>query len=207
MSVIWKQVQNNCKQNMFKLGPLNSKWWNQQEIPYEGYIGLELSFSSNMDKKVSLLFVVTSLLFVVTSWWVAIYPSTLSRKCIKYIIESLVHFINAVRQQELSYVKTPKVHTFVLAGLQAKIKCNIEVEVFEKTILIRFELDLPENEDVTSVSIKLSSRQSTQSYVKIPIITRTNRDITSPPNTIIGSINQVQSLTPIEPANMNFEEE
>lgn len=47
-------------------------------------------------------------------------------------------------------MKTPKVHTFVLAGLQAKIKCNIEVEVFEKTILIRFELDLPENEDVTS---------------------------------------------------------
>lgn len=134
-------------------------------------------------------------------------PFTLSRKCIKYAIESLVHFINAVRQQELSYVKTPKVHTFVLAGLQAKIKCNIEVQVFEKTILIRFELDLPENEDVISVSIKLCSRQSTQNYIKIPIITRTNRDITSPPSSIIGSINQVQSVTPIEPANMNFEEE
>ena len=68
MSVIWKQVEKNCKHNMFKLGSLNSKWRNQQEIPYEGYIRLELSFSGNMDKKVSLLFVVTSLMFVVTSW-------------------------------------------------------------------------------------------------------------------------------------------
>ena len=39
---------------------LHIRWGNQQEIPYEGYIELEVSFSNSMDKKVLVSFLVTS---------------------------------------------------------------------------------------------------------------------------------------------------
>ena len=38
--------------------------------------------------------------------------------------ESLVHFINAEKQQELSYMKTLKLHIVIPTSSQAKIKCN-----------------------------------------------------------------------------------
>ena len=98
-------------------------------------------------------------------------------------------------------------YTVITAGSQAKIKCNIEGQVFEKIIPISFEPNLQENEDVTPVPVILSSRHGIQSYVKIPIINRANHDMKLPPNTIFGSINQFQSVTSIEPANINFEEE
>ena len=105
-------------------------------------------------------------------------------------------------------MKTPKVRKVIPVGSQVKIKCNIERQVFEKSIPISFEPDLRENKDVLKpVLIILSSRQDIQNYVKIPIINRTNHDTTLPPNTIIGSTNQVQSVTPTEPANINLEEE
>ena len=50
------------------------------------------------------------------------------------------------------------------AGSQAKIKCNIERQVFEKSIPISFEPDLQENEDVAPVPTILSSSQGIQSY-------------------------------------------
>ena len=74
----------------------------------------------------------------------------------------------------------------------------------------------------TPVPVTLSSRHGIQSYVKIPIINRANHDMKLPPNTIFfflfffyqgkkntifGSINQFQYVTPTEPANINFEEE
>ena len=101
-------------------------------------------------------------------------------------------------------MKTPKVHKVIPVGSQVKIKCNIERQVFEKSIPISFEPDLRENEPALII---LSSRQDIQNYVKIPIINRTNHDTTLPPNTIIGSTNQVQSVTTTEPANINLEEE
>ena len=52
------------------------------------------------------------------------------------------------------------------------------------------------------VPIILSSRQGIQSYVEILI----NHDMTLPSNIIIGSINQAQCITQIEPTNINFEE-
>ena len=55
---------------------------------------------------------------------------------------------------------------------------------------------------VTPVPIILSSRQGIQSYVEILI----NHDMTLPSNIIIGSINQAQYITQIEPTNINFEE-
>ena len=48
----------------------------------------------------------------------------------------------------------------------------------------------------------MSSRQGIQSYVEILI----NHDMTLPSNIIIGSINQAQCITQIEPTNINFEE-
>ena len=215
-------VIRNLEDILSEADKLHVKWGNQQDVPYEGYAELEVSFSSNMDKNVLVPFLVTSQKLqhpilgtnAIKHISKGYHPDELSyylQQCLEDTsngtIESLVNFINAEKQQELSYVKTPKTYTVIPAGSQTKIKCNIERQIFEKSIPTAFEPDVQEIEDIAPIPTILSSRQGIQSYVKIPIVNRTHHDMTLPPNTIIGSISQVQSITPIEPVNITPEKE
>ena len=103
------------------------RWGNQQEILYEGYVELEVSFSNIMDKKVLVPFLVTSQEVQIPNLGTnaienlskSYHPDELSdtlQHCLENasvnVIESLVNFINTEKQQELSYVKTPKVQSY-----------------------------------------------------------------------------------------------
>ena len=45
-------VIQNLQDILSESGKLHARWGNQQEIPYEGYIELEVSVSSGTDKRV-----------------------------------------------------------------------------------------------------------------------------------------------------------
>ena len=69
--------------------------------------------------------------------------------------------------------------------------------VFEEKIPLAFELDPFGNELIPIPSI-CSTRRGIQNYITVQVLSRSNHDITVPPNTSIGLVNQVQSITLIE---------
>ena len=116
----------------------------------------------------------------------------------KNVIESLVNLIHTGKPQELSSVKTPKHHITIPAGEQVSVKCNMDGVVFEEKIPVAFEPDPFENEDLIPIPSICLTRRGIQNYITVPVLNRSNHDIILSPNTPIGLVNQVQSITPIE---------
>ena len=73
-------------------------------------------------------------------------------------------------------------------------------------IPVAFEQGLFENENLIPIpSICLTSR-GIQNYITLPVLNSSNYDIILPPNTSIGLVNQVQSITPIEQVHITEKE-
>ena len=70
--------------------------------------------------------------------------------------------------------------------------------VFEEKIPVAFEPDPFENEDLIPIPSICLTRRGIQNYITVPVLNRSNHDIILSPNTPIGLVNQVQSITPIE---------
>ena len=70
--------------------------------------------------------------------------------------------------------------------------------VFQDKIPVAFEPVSFENEDLILVPSICLTRRGIQNYITVPVLNRSNHDIILPPNTSIGLVNQVQSITPIE---------
>ena len=180
---------------------LQVRWGNQEILPYEGYVELEVSLDNDTPaSKILVPFLITpERLFYPILGTNAIehisqnYQSNeladVLNKCLpdrsKNIVESLVNFIHAEKPQELSSVKTPKHHVTVPAGEQVSVKCNMDRVVFEEKIPIAFEPEPFENEDLISISSICLTRRGIQNYITVPVLNRINHDIILPPNTSV----------------------
>ena len=116
----------------------------------------------------------------------------------KNVIESLVNFIHVEKPQELSNAKTLKRHIIIPAREQVSVKCNLEGIVFEKKIPVDFGLELFGNEDFIPILSICLTQSDIQSYIAVPVLNRSNHDLTIGQNTSIRLVNQDQSIRPIE---------
>ena len=189
---------------------LQVRWGNQEILPYEGYVELEVSLDNATPAyEIFVPFLITP---------ERLHYPILGTNAIKHIsqnyrsneladvlkeclpdksknVESLVNFIHADKPQELSNVKTPKHHVTMPAGEQVSVKCNMDRVVFEEKISVAFKTEPFENDDLIPIpSIRLT-RRGIQNYITVPVLNRSNHDTILPPNTSNGLVNQGQSIT------------
>ena len=129
---------------------LQVRWGNQEILPYEGYVELEVSLDNDTPANEILLpFLITPERFHypildtnaiehISQNYQSNELADILNECLpgkpKNVIESLLNFIHAEKPQELSNVKTPKHHVTIPAGQQVSVKCNIDRVVFEGKI-------------------------------------------------------------------------
>ena len=195
------------------------RWGNQEILPYEGYVELEASLDNDTPANEILVpFLITpershypilgtnAIEHISKNY----QSNDLASECLpgksKNVIESLVNFIHAEKPQELSNVKTPKHHVTIPAGEQVSVKCNMDRVVFEEKIPVAFEPEAFENNDLIPIPSICLSRRGIQNYITVPVLNRSNHDIILQPNTSIGLMNQVQSITPIEQVHITEKE-
>ena len=70
--------------------------------------------------------------------------------------------------------------------------------VFEEKILVAFEPEPFENQDIIPIPSICSTWRGIQNYIAVPVLSKSNHGIILPPNALIGLINKVESITPIE---------
>ena len=201
---------------------LQVRWGNQEILPYEGYIELEVSLDNDTPANEILVpFLITperlyypllgtnAIEHISQNYQLNELADVLN-ECLpgksKNVTESLVNFIHAEKLQELSNVKTPKHHVTLPAGEQFSVKCNVDRVVFEEKKPVAFEPEPFENEDLIPIPSICLSRRGIQNYITVPVLNRSNHDIILPQNTLIGLVNQVQSITPIEQVHITEKE-
>ena len=201
---------------------LRVRWGNQEILPYEGYAELEVSLDEDTPANEILVpFLITperlhypilgtNAIEHISQNFQSHELADGLNKCLpdksKNVTESLVNFIHAEKPQELSNVKTPKHHVTIPAGKQVSVKCNIDQVVFEEKTPVAFEPEPFENEDLIPIPSICLTRRGIQNYITVPVLNRSNHDIILPQNTLIGLVNQVQSITPIEQVHITEKE-
>ena len=193
---------------------LQVRWVNQEILPYEGYVELEVSLDNDTPaSEILVTFLITAqrlhypilgtnAIEHISQNYQSKELADVLNECLpgksKNVTESLVNFIHAEKPKELSNVKTPKHHVTIPAGEQVSVKCNMDRAVFEEKIPVAFKPEPFENEDIIPIPSICLSRRGIPNYITVPVLNRSNHDIILPPNTSIGLVNQIQSITPIE---------
>ena len=70
--------------------------------------------------------------------------------------------------------------------------------IFEEETPVAFDPGPFENEDLIPIPSISLTRRGIQNYITARVLNRSNHDIILPPNTSVGLVNHVQSVTPIE---------
>ena len=180
------------------------RWGNQEIIPYEGYIELEVSLDNNTPANEIL---VPFLIIPERLHYPTLGTNAIEDISQNYQSNELADVLKECQKpQELSNVKTPKHHVTIPAGVQVSVKCNMDQVVSEEKIPVAFEREPFENEDLIPIPYICLTRRGIQNYITVPVLNRCNHDIILPPNTSIGLVNQIQSVTPIEQVHITEKE-
>ena len=116
------------------------------------------------------------------------------------VLLELVRLIQTTRANELCTIKRPKKDFVIPAKKTFKVNCRANTGPVEETTLVLFESDeltpwpdgLSVHETVTTV------KQGSTSQVKIDVTNTTNHGIVLCKHTLLGSIQLVKSITPVE---------
>ncbi|CAB4023409.1 Hypothetical predicted protein [Paramuricea clavata] len=116
------------------------------------------------------------------------------------VLLELVRLIQTARANELCTIKSPKKDFVIPAKKTFKVNCRANTGPVEKTTLVLFEPDeltpcpdgLSVHETVTTV------KQGSTSQVKIDVTNTTNHDIVVRKHTVLGSLQLIKSITPVE---------
>ena len=115
-------------------------------------------------------------------------------------VEALVNFIQSASEQDLCSVKTSKRDIVIPEGECLKIPCRVSHGPIDQIIPVSFE---PEETSLwpsglTFNETLLSVNPGKSNQVHIEAINTTNHDIVLPNQTLIGRLQLVQSVTPVE---------
>ena len=231
VSIISKEYVNNLFPNVViknlhdilsDTDKLQIRWGNQEILPYEGYVELEVSLDNDTPSNGILIpFLITperlhfpilgtNAIEHVSQNYQSNELADVLNQCLpdksKNITESLVNFIHAEKPQELSNVKIPKHRVTIPEGEQVSVIYNMDRVVFEEKIPVAFEPEPFENEDLIPIPSICLTRKGIKNYITVPVLNRSNHDIILPPNTSIGLVNQVQSIAPTEQVHITEKE-
>ena len=199
---------------------LQVRWGNQDVLPYEGFVEVDVALDGNKDNAVSVPFLLTpdtlqypilgtNAINHLSKHYQSDDLANVLHECLpekpRGVIESLVNFIHAYKPQDLSNVKTPKKPDTIPAGNQIKMKCIINRQVFDDKIPVAFEPEFRDHEDITYIPSISTTQKGIQNYITVPVVNRSNHDITIRPKQIIGTLDQVQAITPVEPVAISSE--
>ena len=147
ISIISKEYVNDLFQNvviknlcdiLIDADKLQVRWGNQEILPYEGYVELEVSLDNDTpENQILVPFLITTERFYypilgtnafrhISQNFQTNELADVLNECLpdksKNVTESLVNFIHAEKPQELSNVKTPKHHVTTAAVQQVSVK-------------------------------------------------------------------------------------
>ena len=113
---------------------------------------------------------------------------------------TFVNFIQNASQEELCSVKTTKRDVIIPKRQTIKVACTVNTGPVDRSAPVLFEPDetnpWPTGLDVAETL--LTVRKGKSSRVDIDIINNTNHDITLRGRTVLGRLQLVQSVTPVE---------
>ena len=113
---------------------------------------------------------------------------------------TFVNFIQNASQEELCSVKTMKRDVIIPKRQTIKVACRVNTGPVDRSAPVLFEPDetnpWPTGLDVAETL--LTVRKGKSSHVDIDIINNTNHDITLRGRTVLGRLQLVQSVTPVE---------
>ena len=171
-------VIKNFHDILSNVGKLQVRWGNQEILPYESYVELEVSLNNDTPVNEILVPVLITperlhYLILGTNAIENISQIFLPQKS-KNVITSLVKSIHAEKPQKLSNVKTPKHHVIIPVGEQVSVKCNMDRVAFKEKILAAFEPEPFENGDLIPIPSIHLTRRCIQNYITAPVLNRSN---------------------------------
>ena len=115
-------------------------------------------------------------------------------------VEALVNFIQSTSGQDLCSVKTSKRNVVIPKGKCLKIPCRVNHGPVDQTISVLFEPEetSPWPSGLTFNETLLSVKPGKSNQIHVEAINTTNHDIVLPNRTLIGRLQLVQSVTPVE---------
>ena len=113
---------------------------------------------------------------------------------------ALVNFIQSRNQSDLCLIKTMKHDTIIPPRQSQSVTCRANTGPVERTTPVLFEPDesnpWPSGLEITETLLTVKKGKS--SKVEIDIVNNTNHDIRLPGRTLLGRLQLVQSVTPVE---------
>lgn len=187
------------------------------EIPYEGWIDVTFQLGNN-DKQISVPFLVSTLPmdmpiigYNVIEEIVKGFPESMEHELASALsisfnkenspnISELVNFLQATRKQDLCDLRTIKKDVVIPKSSFATVTCRANTAYIDEQRPAYFEPDplrsWPSGLEISETLVTLQSGNS--SRVNIDIYNNTQHDITLKGRTIIGQLQLVTSVTPLE---------
>ena len=113
---------------------------------------------------------------------------------------ALVNFVNGVNHDELCLVKTCKKDVVILQGKSAKVSCRVKTGPLDKPTPVLFEADengqWPSGLQVSDTLLTAMAGKS--SRVEVEVKNTTRHDIVLRNRTVLGRLQPIQSVTPVE---------
>ena len=113
---------------------------------------------------------------------------------------ALVNFIQSSNHSDLCLIKTTKHDTIIPPRQSQSVTCRANTGPVERTIPVSFEPDesnpWPSGLEITETL--LTVKKGKLSKVEIYIVNNTNHDIRLPGRTMLGRLQLMQSVTPVE---------
>lgn len=198
---------------------LEVKAANGIEIPYAGYVEITLELSNN-DKQISVPFLVSTLQMMdmpiigynVIEQFVNGFGTDKDNNLIESLsttfadsvdvsnIPKLVNFIRSTRHHQLCDLRTTKQNVVIPKGSSKMVTCRANTSYIDAKMPVLFEPDptqpWPSGLNVCETLVNLQTGNS--SRIAIEVINDTNHDITLKGRTILGHLELITSVTPVE---------
>ena len=194
---------------------LNLTAANGSDIPYKGWVELKFKLLSSSNELTVPFLVTEEVLDVPLIGFNVIEEIIKSRDSDNDLNRSVtssftglnshdastfVNFIQNASQKELCWVKTMKRDVIIPKRQTIKVACRVNTGPVDRSAPVLFEPDetnpWPTGLDVAETL--LTVRKGKSSHVDIDIINNTNHDITLRGRTVLGRLQLVQSVTPVE---------
>ncbi len=191
--------------------PLDIRTANQGKMPCEGWVELSFKMSTGSSIDVPFLVVNGSLSTPIIGFNVIF--ELLKEKSVDLLkelqnafglddekFEQTVNIIEAANSESLCDVRSAKKNVTLAAGEKVRIKCRAPVGYLESDTPVLFQPDVLQEwpEELQINEQLMMVKRGTSSKVVVSIVNVSGHKVVLPGNTVLGSLELVNSVTPIE---------
>ena len=123
------------------------------------------------------------------------------------VLDPLVHLLQSQKDSSISSVKSLKQHIIIPAVTICHIKCSIDRNIIDSRIAVTFEPDDAEIwEDIVPLQSAVMMKKGIQTHIQVPVLNNSHHDAVLQPKVTLGSLHQIQSISPLEPLKLTDKE-